>query len=155
MFEIGMKVKILPYAEYHGRFTGKIGTVKRISESRAGVEFPDEKNTASSYGVFWFKVKNLESVTGLSLGDFFTGIAGMEFFDARHQRTLPFPDIKRVIYSGPKTIILWGDGTKTIVSCGENENYDHYTGFCAAITKKLFGSTSHAKKVLGRVIHVD
>ena len=60
-----------------------------------------------------------------------------------------------MIYSGPKTIILWTDGTKTIVSCGEGESYDHYTGFCAAVTKKLFGSTSHAKKVLGRVIHVD
>ena len=63
--------------------------------------------------------------------------------------------MKRVIYNGPKTIILWADGTKTIVSCGEDENYDYYTGFCAAVVKKLFGSTSHAKKVLGRVIQID
>lgn len=68
---------------------------------------------------------------------------------------LPLPDVKRVIYSGPKTVVLWADGTKTIVSCGEGETYDHYTGFCAAVVKKLFGSTTHAKKILGKVVRIQ
>ena len=46
------------------------------------------------------------------------------------------------------------DGTKTIVSCGAGDTYDYYAGFCAAVVKKLFGSTTHAKKVLGEVVQV-
>ena len=57
--------------------------------------------------------------------------------------------------SGPKTIILWADNTKTIVSCGEADSYDYYSGFCAAVVKKLFGSTTHAKKVLGASIQIN
>lgn len=64
------------------------------------------------------------------------------------------PPVKKVIFSGPKTIVLWADGTKTIVSCGAGDTYDYYAGFCAAVVKKLFGSTTHAKKVLGEVVQV-
>lgn len=42
------------------------------------------------------------------------------------------------------------DGTKTIVSCGEGDDNDPYAWFCAAVTKRVFGSTSQAKKVLAR-----
>lgn len=66
-----------------------------------------------------------------------------------------FPPVKKVIFSGPKTIVLWADGTKTIVSCGAGDTYDYYAGFCAAVVKKLFGSTTHAKKVLGEVVQVQ
>ena len=58
--------------------------------------------------------------------------------------------VKQVIFSGPKTIVFWLDGTKTIVSCGEGDHNDPYAGFCAAVTKRVFGSTSQAKKVLAR-----
>lgn len=58
--------------------------------------------------------------------------------------------VKQVIFSGPKTIVFWLDETKTIVSCGEGDNNDPYAGFCAAVTKRVFGSTSQAKKVLAR-----
>ena len=50
--------------------------------------------------------------------------------------------------------LQWADGTKTIVSCGAGDTYDYYAGFCAAVVKKLFGSTTHAKKVLGEVVQV-
>lgn len=73
----------------------------------------------------------------------------------RRSRQTGLPQIKKVIYSGPKTIILWADNTKTIVSCGETDSYDYYSGFCAAVVKKLFGSTTHAKKVLGDSIQIN
>ena len=73
----------------------------------------------------------------------------------RRSRQTGLPQIKKVIYSGPKTIILWADNTKTIVSCGEADAYDYYSGFCAAVVKKLFGSTTHAKKVLGDSIQIN
>lgn len=50
------------------------------------------------------------------------------------------PDsIKKVIYNDPATIIFWSDGTKTVVKCMEDEDYDLEKGFMAAVTKKVFG----------------
>lgn len=56
---------------------------------------------------------------------------------------------RKVIFSGPKTIVIWEDGTKTIVGCADGQEYDEYAGFCAALAKKIFGSTSAAKRAMG------
>ena len=56
--------------------------------------------------------------------------------------------IKKVIFNNPKTIIIWADGTKTIVSCSEGDTYDEYAGFCAAIAKKICGCTANVKKII-------
>jgi len=51
------------------------------------------------------------------------------------------PQIDRVIYNDPATIILWKDGTKTVVKCMEGEEYDPEKGFAMAVLKKLFGES--------------
>lgn len=58
---------------------------------------------------------------------------------------------ERVVYSGPKTIVFWPDGTKTMVSLMEGEKHDEYGAFCAAFLKKMFGSTHKAKKFLNSI----
>ena len=58
------------------------------------------------------------------------------------------PDIDRIIFSPPATVIFWGDGEKTVVKCAEGQQYDRYNGFCAAVCKRLFGSSSAAKKIM-------
>lgn len=57
----------------------------------------------------------------------------------------------KIIYSGPKTIAIWPDGTKTIVSLMEGQEHDEYGAFCAAVVKKMFGATHKAKKFLETV----
>ena len=61
-------------------------------------------------------------------------------------------DVKKIIINGPKTIVIWADGTKTIVSCGEDDRFDPYAGFCAAYVKKVFGSTSAAKRIVDKAL---
>lgn len=58
---------------------------------------------------------------------------------------------RRIIYSGPKTIVFWPDGTKTIVSLMEGQEHDEYGAFCAAVVKKMFGATHKAKQFLDTV----
>ena len=59
------------------------------------------------------------------------------------------PPIKKVVYDEANgTAIHWMDGTNTHVRCGQGECFDRYGGFMAAVCKKLFGSTSAAKKVM-------
>ena len=49
-------------------------------------------------------------------------------------------DIVRVIFNDPATIVIWEDGTKTIVKCN-NEKYDKEKGLAMCIVKKWFGNT--------------
>ena len=58
------------------------------------------------------------------------------------------PDVERVIFSPPATVVFWSDGTKTVVKCMEGEKYEKYAGFAMACMKKLFGSTSRAKAIM-------
>lgn len=48
--------------------------------------------------------------------------------------------IHKVIFNDPCTIILWSDKTKTIVKCGEDEEYDSEKGMAMAISKKFLGN---------------
>lgn len=48
--------------------------------------------------------------------------------------------IKKVIFNDPATIVLWADGTKTVVKCGENDFYDAEKGLAMAISKKALGN---------------
>lgn len=58
-------------------------------------------------------------------------------------------DVKKIIFNGPKTIVLWTDGTKTIVSMSKDEaKFDPEAAFCAAYTKKMFGTNSKIKRVI-------
>lgn len=50
---------------------------------------------------------------------------------------------KKVIYNGPATIILWDDGTKTVVKCKEGDPYSHEAGFALAVLKRLTGNDFH------------
>lgn len=54
---------------------------------------------------------------------------------------LPF-EIKRIIYNDPATIILWADGTKTVVKA-HNEPFDKEKGLAMAILKKMLGRGFH------------
>jgi len=53
--------------------------------------------------------------------------------------TLVVPEIKRVIFNGPATIVFWNDNTKTVVKCMEGEEFDEEKGIAMAFMKKLYG----------------
>lgn len=64
---------------------------------------------------------------------------------------IPFwgiPDVRRVVFNDPATIVFWDDGTKTVVKCMKGEKFERYAGFAMACMKKMFGSTSRAKAIM-------
>lgn len=48
--------------------------------------------------------------------------------------------IEKVIFNDPATIVIWKDGTKTIVKCGEGETFDPEKGLAMAIAKRALGT---------------
>lgn len=46
------------------------------------------------------------------------------------------------------TDVLWEDGTVTVVKLREGEDFDEYAAFCAALAKKVFGSTNAVNTIV-------
>lgn len=55
--------------------------------------------------------------------------------------------IRKVIFNDPATVVLWSDGTKTVVKCGPEDNFDMEKGLAMAIVKKMAGNDNRFHKV--------
>lgn len=53
---------------------------------------------------------------------------------------LRIDSIEKVMFNPPATIIFWKDGSKTVVKCRDDEEFDHEKGLAMAITKKALGN---------------
>lgn len=67
-------------------------------------------------------------------------------------RTLP--DIKRVVYNDPATIVFWADGSKTVVKCQKEKGdiYSKETGLAMAIAKKAYGNIGNFNDIFSKWI---
>lgn len=63
-------------------------------------------------------------------------------------------NIKDVIFSDRVTVILWKDGTKTMVRAGKHEDYDPEKGFAMAVCKKMFGNKGNYYEVFKKYVPV-
>lgn len=50
--------------------------------------------------------------------------------------------IKKVIFSGDRTIVLFNDNTKVVVQCQPEDEFDKEKGLAIACMKKLFENTN-------------
>ena len=60
--------------------------------------------------------------------------------------------IERVIFNDPATVILWADGTKTVVKCQDGEKYDPEKGLAMALVKKMCGNKGNYYKIFTKVL---
>lgn len=63
------------------------------------------------------------------------------------------PPIDKVIFQKEHTIVLWGDNTKTVVRCFE-ENFDKEKGLAMAICKKCI-SRADFNRLIENAINQD
>lgn len=71
-------------------------------------------------------------------------------------------DTQCIVYSKPKkvyytdesgtTVVIWTDGTKTIVRPAKGDPHNAYLGYCAALAKKIHGTNSALKRDLEKVL---
>lgn len=60
--------------------------------------------------------------------------------------------IKDVIFSNPATIVLWEDGTKTVVKRQEGDEYSEEVGLALCFAKKALGNKSNFNNVFKKWI---
>lgn len=63
----------------------------------------------------------------------------------------PF-EIKKVYFNDPVTVVIWTDGTKTIVRCQEGDVYSKETGLALCIAKKALGNKGNFNDVFHKWI---
>ena len=54
-------------------------------------------------------------------------------------REKEFPDVERVVFNDPATVVMWSDGTKTVVKT-RNEPFDPEKGLAMCFAKKALGN---------------
>lgn len=80
---------------------------------------------------------------------YYNDILSVEKYKASMELRVDIPGmIDRVIFNDPATIIIWKDGSKTVVKRSDDDIWDPEKGFCMAIIKKLYGHTSFIKKFM-------
>lgn len=122
MIKKGTTARIKPYTNLYGnRLSEKVGVVTYIAPEgdKVGVFIKDSINPSSRYGYFYFPECYLEPVGTNSLNSF---------------------SIKKVHFNNPVTVVLWNDGTKTVVKSGKHDIYDPEKGLAMAIAKKALGN---------------
>lgn len=79
----------------------------------------------------------------------YNDILSVEKYKASIELRVDIPGmIDRVIFNDPATIILWKDGSKTVVKRSDDDVWDPEKGFCMAVIKKLYGRTSFIKRFM-------
>lgn len=49
-------------------------------------------------------------------------------------------EVHKIIFNYPATIVIWKDGTKTVVKCSENDFFDREKGVALCFMKKALGN---------------
>ena len=65
------------------------------------------------------------------------------------------PNIKRVIFNDPATIVYWDDGSKTVVKCGKNDTFDKEKGLAMAIIKRMKNNKGNYNDIFRKWIKED
>ena len=139
---------------YNGKFNGYFGRVVYDSSDNIGVTIDQNINANSKYGCFWFTPKELvpvsdEVVKYLESDIMITAELAKQQLNSIygvHKFNNP-PTIKKVHFSGPMTVVIWEDGTKTLVKCSENDFFDYEKGLAMAIVKKMYGNDNSFHKI--------
>lgn len=153
-FKVGDKVRILdgrssgdeltPWTPGMTKAIGTIGTVLHIDEWDNTVLVSIGENMES----YWIQSNWLAPVEEKqktpSKSDFLASLLVTLGDVAKNPK--PYP---KHIYKGDgKTVVMWEDGTKTIVKRAEGEPDNDYAAFTAALAIKVYGDNSKVNRIV-------
>lgn len=70
-------------------------------------------------------------------------------------REIYVPEIKNAYFNNPVTVVMWEDGTKTMVRCQPGDVYSAETGLALCIAKKAFGNMPNFNNIFHKWIPED
>ncbi len=136
-----------------GDFTKKYGLTAEVSTDcvmarpeRTSIRF-ESGYRVKRYELIWAEVKSLTDAGTMIFSDalIFFGKTSSKLND------LTF-EIKDVIFNNPATIVLWADGSKTVVKCQGDDVYSEEVGLALCFAKKALGNKSNFNNVFKKWI---
>lgn len=127
-------------------------TEKRYLSDKELYKFTIAKNGYSVFG--YFKYDNSISPAARDKGqsEFISSlIAGFKRSHNSETNSI-VPTIKAAHFNDPVTVVIWTDGTKTIVRCQEGDVFDPEKGLAMAIAKKALGNKGNFNDVFKKWI---
>ena len=79
-------------------------------------------------------------------------IRGVFDLSNRAVKNVARPDIVRVVFNNPATVVMWSDDTKTVVKCQPGDTYNPETGLALCVAKKYFGNTGKFNDVFKKYL---
>lgn len=73
----------------------------------------------------------------------------------KYMNYMNYLNIQRVIFNNPVTVVIWKDGTKTIVRAKDGDKYDKEKGLALCVMKKVFGNKSKFNNILHEWVDKD
>ena len=74
-------------------------------------------------------------------------LATIKFAETKNFYSL---NVSKIIFNPPATIVFWEDGTKTVVKCAAEDEFNEYCGFLAALGKKVYENNNQIKKLIDK-----
>lgn len=62
---------------------------------------------------------------------------------------------EKVIFNEPATIVIWKDGSKTVVKCQKNDEYDPEKGLALCFMKKALGNKENFNNILKKELPLE
>ena len=59
---------------------------------------------------------------------------------------------KKIIFNGPATIVLWDDGSKTVVKCQDGDTFDKEKGVALCFMKKSLDNKSNFNNIFKKYL---
>lgn len=90
-------------------------------------------------------------------GSLFNGVFELSMERDRRESLFDKESIKKVIFKDPATIVLWKDGTKTVVKCQKKkgDTYNPELGLAMCIIKKMCGNKGNYNDVFNKWLSVN
>lgn len=83
----------------------------------------------------------------LSLSAYFNHAHAEDLVETIKPRETYIPEIKNAYFNNPMTVVIWEDGTKTMVRCQNGDEYSPETGLALCIAKKSLGNMPNFNNV--------
>lgn len=116
-------------------------------KTETAVKFNDLRRS-KTYGIIWDETPSLSDAASHIFADV------LNIFNLIEIPGSIF-EIKDVIFNNPATVVLWKDGTKTVVKCQTGDIYEKEVGLALCIAKKALGNKGNFNNVFKKWIHEE
>lgn len=89
---------------------------------------------------------------GMSLSKYISDRHSTKETEPVKPREIYIPEIKNAYFNDPVTVVMWEDGTKTMVRCQNGDVYSPETGLALCIAKKALGNMPNFNNVFKKWI---